>query len=386
MKKILSVILVVLIVAFSIVSTAIAVSSDTTTIAYRYENKYLTAKLFYTDFSLISQETLPIPGLENTNVLGEDCSCMTPQGLCATEKYIFISAYCAAKKYSTELEENKNYGANAQKLALQENHTTHNSVIYIVDKISGEYVKNLVLPDTNHVGGLATDGENIFVAKSTDKQVSVITLSQIQNAIASDEYSVKAEYDYSVDCSVTASFVTYYNDILWVGVFDEENDGALCGFTVDNNSFELSEAVTLTIPAKANGASFTEINGEVCFNVNSSYGRKNLSDVYLYSVTNYGAENMAITLKDTYKAPPTIQNSCFIEDKVLFIFESAATCYSEVESSFSTKATTCAIDRICIGDADMLFNWHCEENIFLLKVTNLVKSIVALSEIFFNAD
>ena len=73
-------------------------------------------------------------------------------------------------------------------------------------------------------------------------------------------------------------------------------------------------------------------------------------------------------------------------EAVLFIFESAATCYSEVESSFSTKATTCAIDRICIGDADMLFNWHCEENIFLLKVTNLVKSIVALSEILFNAD
>ncbi len=375
-KKLFSLCLSCLII-FSVFSLISMASDETkTSTSYRYEDKFLTAKLFYSDFSLISEEYFPIPGLINTDVSGENCSCMTPQGLCVTDDFVFISAYCSVEKYKTELQENISYGNNADKLIAEENHEKHNSVIYIIDRESGQYIKNMVLSDMNHVGGLATDGKNIFIAKSSDEQISVITPKQIELVLATKSLSVDVEYDYTVDCGATASFVTYHDGLLWVGVFNEKENGSLNAFSVDDKKFCLTEVTSIEIPAKANGASFTEINGETCLCVNSSYGRKNISQIYLYSVSGYATENMSLELKDTYNAPPTVQNSCVYDGKVYYIYESAATCYSEVEAAFSKKATTCAVDRVCIGDANRLFNWHCTENLMMVKITNLLNALV----------
>lgn len=382
MKKSISLILAILMIVSGFGHAASA-ADDKTSTDYRYDRKFLAAKLIYGDFALISEEYCPVPGLEKTNVYGDVCTCMTPQGLCVTEDYIFISAYCNVKKYKGELEENIDYGTNADKLATEENHTAHNSVIYIIDRESGEYIKNMVLPDKNHVGGLATDGKVIYVAKSTNKQVSVITMAQIDNILATKSLSVKVKYDYTVDCNCTASFVTYFDNTLWVGVFNEKANGELNAFSVNNKTFELTKKLTLEIPAKANGACFTEIDGEICLAVNTSYGRKNPSQIYLFGVTDYGTGKMVITEKGRYLSPPTVQNSCVYEGKVYYLYESAATCYSEVESSFDAKSTSCAVDRVCIGDVNRLFNWHSDENLLMLKITGTINAFIELIKSFF---
>lgn len=368
LKKSLSVFVAVVTVMMLFSVMAFAYDGIGTSTDYRYESKYLAAKLFYNDFAVISDSHYAIPGLENTDVLGSDCSCMTPQGLCVSEDFIFISAYCSVKKYKAELEENFDFGGNADKLSAEGNHVTHNSVIYIIDRKSGEYVKNMVLPDTNHVGGLAFDGKNLLIAKSSDEQISVISSKQIERVLATKSRTVAVEYDYSVDCGCTASFVTYHDGIIWVGVFNENEEGEFNGFTFDAEANELNSLVSVKIPAKANGACFAELEGEICLAVNSSYGRKSISEISLYSVDNYGNEDMSINQKDKYNAPPTVQNSCIYDGRVYYIYESAATCYSEVESLFDTKSTSCAIDRICIGDADKLFNWHCQEDMLSVKI------------------
>ena len=51
------------------------------------------------------------------------CTTMTPQGLAVTEDYVFISAYCHAKK--------------------------HNSVIYMINKESHRFIKKLFCPDSH---------------------------------------------------------------------------------------------------------------------------------------------------------------------------------------------------------------------------------------------
>ncbi len=382
MKKSISLVLAVLMIV-SCFGLSVYAADEKTSTDYRYDRKFLAAKLLYSDFALISEETCPIPGLEKTNVYGDVCTCMTPQGLCVTEDYIFISAYCNVKKYKAELEENKDYGTNAEKLEAEKNHKTHNSVIYIVDRESGEYIKNMVLPDTNHVGGLATDGKVIYVAKSTDEQVSVITLKQVEKVLATKSLSVNAEYDYTVDCGCTASFVTYFDGILWVGVFNEKANGELNAFAVNNKNYELTKKLSLEIPAKANGACFTEIDGEICLAVNTSYGRKNPSQIYLFSVSDYAKGNMVISEKRRYIAPPTVQNSCVYEGKVYYIYESAATCYSEVEALFNTKSASCAVDRVCIGDVNRLFSWHSDENLFMLKLTGAINAFFEFIKSFF---
>ncbi len=374
MKKSLSIILTVVLLISCFGSFAFAGDNKTST-DYRYETKFRTAKLFYNDFALITDETCPVPGLENTVVASESCSCMTPQGLCVTDDFIFISAYCNVKKYKAELEENKEFGNNAQKLEKEADHKTHNSVIYIIDRESGEYIKNIVLPDTNHVGGLATDGKVIYVAKSADKQISVITLKTIERALNAKSLSVKAKYDYTVDCGCTASFVTYYDGLLWVGVFNEESNGELNAFAVNKNNYKLTEKYSLEIPAKANGACFTELNDEICLVVNTSYGRKNPSQIYLFSVSDYATNSMTINEKGRYMTPPTVQNCDIYDGRVYYIYECAATCYSEVESSFDVKATTCAVDRVCIGDVECLFNWHNEDGIILMRISAFINAV-----------
>ena len=84
---------------------------------------------------------------------------------------------------------------------------------------------------------------------------------------------------------------------------------------------------------------------------------------------------MSVNQKDKYNAPPTVQNSCVYDGRVYYIYESAATCYSEVESLFDLKSTSCAIDRICIGDVDKLFNWHCQENMLSLKMKTFFAAV-----------
>ena len=368
---------ILLMICFSLSSSAAETSRD-----YRYDDRFNLALVAFNDLSLIAEEYYAIPGLENTVLIGDDCcSAMTPQGLCATEDFIFISAYCAVKKYKTELEENIRFGKNDEKLSAEKEHKVHNSVIYILDRETGAYLKTLVLPDNNHVGGLATDGKNLFVAKSTDKQVSVITEAQLALAMQKKSYTVKAVYDYTSDCGCTASVITYHNGMLWVGVFNEKDDGELNGFTV-GGKFALEKTASVKIPAKANGVAFYDFEDETCLVIGSSYGRKNLSKAYLYTVDSYGNENMNLKKKDTYTLPPTVQNFTFYGDKVYHIYESAATCYSQVESLFEIKSTSFPIDRVCIGQADNLFSWH-NENIFLTRITFLVKAVKSVVENIF---
>ncbi len=379
MKKALSFIISVVIIlsCFSLCAFAAETSKD-----YRYDNRFNAALVGFNDLSLITKEYYAIPGLENTVLSGEECcSAMTPQGLCVSDEYIFISAYCGIKRYKTDLEENISFGKNKEKLSDEKEHKVHNSVIYILDRKTGAYLKTLVLPDYNHVGGLATDGKNLFIAKSSDKQVSIITFAQIDLAMQTKSYTVKAIYEYTANCECTASFVTYHNGILWVGVFDEKNEGELNAFEI-KEKFSLEKKTSVKIPAKANGAAFYDFDGETCLVIGSSYGRKNLSKAYLYTVGSHGNDDMTLKKKDAYTLPPTVQNFAFYGDRVYHIYESAATCYSQVDSLFETKSTSFPIDRICIGQADNLFSWH-NENLFLARISAFVRAVKTVVENIF---
>ena len=85
--------------------------------------------------------TYVIPGLKNTRTLLTEkgatqamCTSMTPQGLAVTEDYVLVSAYCSTYK--------------------------HNSVIYVIDKETHNFIKEVVLPGQPHAGGLAYDPDH----------------------------------------------------------------------------------------------------------------------------------------------------------------------------------------------------------------------------------
>ena len=334
----------------------------TTSTGYRYNNQYEKVSSKYSKLaSFSSGGTFAIPGLENTNVSGENCDCMVPQGICVFKDYILITAYCGVEVYEDSLKSSLSSGDNAQKLNELKNHSSsgkpHNSVIYVLTKNSGKYVKTLVLSDDNHVGGIAYDGTYIWVAKSSDKQLSAILPSAVTSALTSSYESVVVEYYANVYCDCTASFVTTYNNMLWVGVFDKESSGTLCGYTLTGNTpetFELVAQKELVIPSKANGAALVDIGGETCLAVNSSYGRNNDTDVYLYSVDLQEDSNAAnYTIYNKAILPPMAEDICIDNGIVYTLFESASTPYSCADGNKCKNI----VDRVIKAPLEEWFYW-----------------------------
>lgn len=178
----------------------------------QYTTKQLQKSLAqYKDLSAFLEEeslddiTYIIPGLKSTRSLrendaGEACVChsMTPQGICVTEDYVLISAYCHRKR--------------------------HNSVIYVMSRVTHEFIKEIVLPGRPHVGSLAYDTEhqNIWVACYGNGMayVNSFSLDDLEQYYFDDTYR-PIQYDQKMPLHKIekASFLYYYKNNLYVGCF-----------------------------------------------------------------------------------------------------------------------------------------------------------------------
>lgn len=164
-------------------STGAAVYSDFTT-SPAYTN--------YQDFRerYDSSRSFIMPGMTST-YLSSSASCdeMVPQGFCIaqvsdTEKYMLVSAYCdktkrdhTTGKYVTPTTENDRKTYTHQ----------HQSVVYVLNADTGEYMTTMVLNTYGHVGGIGYDGQNLFYGISyNDKQAT--NTDKIANCINFNYY------------------------------------------------------------------------------------------------------------------------------------------------------------------------------------------------------
>ncbi len=324
-----------------------------TTTGYRFDYKLDDVLEAYEDFknAVDLEQSFAIPGLARTNVTpgasvdlqgrvthyepgnGHSTRYMVPQGLCFAEDFIVISAYDSKSIY--------------------------HSVLYILDRQTGAYLTTILLEDKNHVGGIACDGERIWIAKSGDNALSAISCERLKIAASLDEDCVGLAYDMTCDINCKASFVTYYDGLLWVGVFEKnsENVSVLRGF-----SYEESHGVMglflqdeLFLPELANGAAIENINGHVCLIVDSSYGRNSASEIHVYELhmDENNFESAVCALKYEYVFPPLVEEVEFYDGQIYFVFESAATKYS------LNRLNRCKypVDRVCAVNYEKLLAW-----------------------------
>lgn len=165
--------------------------------------------------------TIPIPGLKATRTLSSNqggsiqmCTSMTPQGLAVAEDYLLISAYCHTHE--------------------------HNSVVYVLDKNTHEFVKEIVLMNKDHVGGLAYDVKYQMIWVSTSHEgraaasafsledLKAYDLDQIQKPIA---YT----HDYELYMLEKDSFMTYADGSLYIGHFSEDDTSVLHKYEIGDN-------------------------------------------------------------------------------------------------------------------------------------------------------
>ena len=241
-----------------------------------------------------------------------------PQGICVTEDYVLISLYSE----------------------------TENSLgrIKIFDKESGEYLLSLGFDNKSHMGGIAYDGNNIWVCNSARMSLEKISYDFIKKAVSKhkgqmvdvrnlvEEYSVKN----------IPSSVTYYDGYLWVVTHSAWTREIMMSYQLDKKENELKLIATFGIPAKVQGAAFTE-RGEIYLSV--SYGRSNDSYLIGYSSI-YEMTRDEDNYIEKIKLPPCSEEIVYENGLFYVLFESAASKY--LEGSDGKGKSTAPLDKILI--------------------------------------
>ena len=311
-----------------------------TSTGYRYDKKFQDTLSHYRYFRSLYREefSTAVPGLESTDVLGQGCDRMVPQGICIAGDYMLVTAYDNVKHISKKGK--GGYPANP-------------SILYVLsneDPSERRLLTTIVLPDVNHVGGIAFDGENVWIAKSTDRECSMVSYQAIEEAVqeGAGSYALLA-YGQNVDCGVVASFLAWHDGRLWIGTHINKRNGKgmLRGYQVaagESGERKLILEEEIEIPGYANGVDFAEIGKKTYMVVTVSKGRYYNSWVYLYEVEKDGGTGKR--RYDCYNArkfPPMAEEVACDGENAYFLFESSATCYSAV----GYQRCGYLVDRIC---------------------------------------
>ncbi len=285
------------------------------------------------DYADFSSDAFEIPGLDDGFV---------PQGICFSESLdsFVISGYA------------KN----------------ENSRLYLIDKESGE-AKKLILKDfTKHAGGVAAEGDDVWVCAGGDESkggyVYHISAAVLNNASDGDEI----EFDGSFQTQVRASALCCDGDRLYVAEFYEKSDYPVnpehsfadnkawaVGYNlpVDISDYDGSEKtpdIILSVPEKVQGMAVTS-EGNIIFS--TSYGRFYDSTLHIYRSPDewtqdsklIGTETVTVYIADdkgliSKVKMPTLMEGTDIHGDVLYaVFESGAEAYSDAkEINTSVKA------------------------------------------------
>jgi len=269
--------------------------------------------------------TYVVPGLKATKTLRASepqdaviCTSMTPQGLAITEDYVLISAYCRTKE--------------------------HNSVIYMIDKESGRFIKEIVLNTRAHVGGLAYDtmNHNLWVTGqgSTWAQANAITLAHLEEYdFKENAKPLKFDMSYNLYRMKRASFMTYHDGALFVGFFTQDDASIIEKYLInaDGTLYEkadmnLKRTVGVVDPV-ACAVSMQVISGKVqgmAFYNNKilltrSYGIMP-SEVQIFNYSRYGILSTSEAYK-TIRFPERLEQIYQSGNDIYALFESAAYSY-----------------------------------------------------------
>ena len=278
----------------------------------------------YSDFNYVGDQIISLEDIFSTPVGEEICDTMVPQGLEIVDGLILISAYDGIDGYKNELALHSYNRENKDELERQRNHKTHNSVIIVLDQQTKEILTTIELPDINHVGGIAVDNDRVYIAKSMDKELSVISLDKIKEAVKLSKTinakSYKVEYDNHLDCGVEASFVTIRkrrncNNQVVIGTwhpFPNNSNLRIYNLT-DEGKLELSQ--NILVNSSANGATFIERDGQEYLLLSCSLGRVLNSNLIVYDVKENDEGIINLKKKTNLELPPMIEEIAEYENE-----------------------------------------------------------------------
>lgn len=265
--------------------------------------------------------TYIIPGLKYTrtflNAQGSEqavCTSMTPQGLAVTDEYVLISAYCHTAK--------------------------HNSVIYVINKETHRFIKEVVLPGASPCGWPCYDPDHDMLVVSSNingiAQAVNIKMPVLKDySYADNRMPVQVNQTCSLYGIVRDSFMTFYKGCLYVGCFNKYTESSIARYAVDEEgnlvntldeelgmNFEMAVPLDYsTISEQAQGMAF--YNDKLL--LSHSFGILP-SRVVFYEQSDkrlYVNENSA----KTYRFPEMIEQIVVDGEDLYVLFESGAYAY-----------------------------------------------------------
>lgn len=270
-----------------------------------------------------------------------------PQGLCHTEDYTIITAYNGNQKYRSQITLLSQNPEEMELLGLLS--FDNRAMLIILDNETNEEVSVLRLPDDNHVGGIATDGENLYIAKSSEYEISVIEYNNLKECIQNNETQI--EYDKNFECKNFPSYITYNDDKLWVGTWRNENiidyQSKMCAYEIKDDGLE--KVNEFVIPQYSNGACFVDKYNQKLLVLSVSNGRYMDSFIMAYRVDK---DKNDIEKIGQIKAPPLAENIDLVDENLNILFESGSPVYSGITG----KSTAYPIDGYMSVNTDKLFS------------------------------
>lgn len=220
--------------------------------------------------------------------------------------------------------------------------------LFLFDRVSGEYLATLGMKKSSHLGGIAFDGENIWICHSDNGTVQRLSYTYLRAVAkcASKTLIDISDVDESYPVANTPSCITYENGHLYIATTSLLWNGELKEYTYENGG--LLEENTYQVPARVQGIAFGA-DGQVY--LSTSYGRRNSS--YLKQYANLtdlsNAPNQPL---HTIELPPCSEE-IMIEDTDLYVlFESAGRKYYEGTDGLGTALSP--IDELLTIDLDSI--------------------------------
>lgn len=262
---------------------------------------------------------------------------MIPQGVTVAGGYLLITAYDSTHE--------------------------HSSVIYVLNKKTGHYIKTVQVKGTPHLGGIAYDpiAKNIWITGSQNGQSALMSFTYQE--LEKYQYSKKQKfisYDHVITLPTIerASAVTYDDNQLFVGFFNTYDKGRISAYPIPRVGQFANTITSDQIKATTGQASWASGSGTAAMNrqiqgiavsgdwiiLSQSYGNK---DSKLYFFPTSAINNLDESSADkVVTVPPYLEQIYAYKGQLLMLFESGARKYA--------KDSITVVDRVLSANINAL--------------------------------
>ena len=214
--------------------------------------------------------------------------------------------------------------------------------LMVFDRETGDYLVTLGMKKDSHLGGVAFDGENLWVCHSNSNTLERISYEYIR-LIAEDAPG------YCIDASAisdeyylrnTPSCITCYGGRIWVATYNKMFRSKMYAYTYDTQLDKLVALSNYNIPCKVQGIAF-DSQGAVY--LSTSLGRSNSSYLKVYSSL-IALNQSPSTPSVKVEMPPCSEEIAIVDNNLYVLFESASSKYFEGTDGKGTSVAP--IDKV----------------------------------------